>query len=123
MPTTYLKRVDFDALVYTHHQLEYLVEEYGADRILMGTDYPADMGEIDPVGMIEGCPGLDEAERKATRDALLWPRTTGASGGASSGFSRVAGWHSPPAPPCCGSSPARSSAPTAGASPSTRRCG
>jgi aminocarboxymuconate-semialdehyde decarboxylase len=65
MPTTYLKRVYFDALVYTHHQLEYLVEEYGADHILMGTDYPADMGEVDPVGMIEGCPGLDDAERKA----------------------------------------------------------
>ena len=56
MPTTYLKRVYFDALVYTHHQLEYLVEEYGADHILMGTDYPADMGEVDPVGMIEGAP-------------------------------------------------------------------
>ena len=65
MPTTYLKRVYFDALVYTHHQLEYLVEEYGADHILMGTDYPADMGEIDPVGMIEACTGLDDAERKA----------------------------------------------------------
>jgi aminocarboxymuconate-semialdehyde decarboxylase len=65
MPTTYLKRVYFDALVYTHHQLEYLVEEYGADHILMGTDYPADMGETDPVGMIEACTGLDDAERKA----------------------------------------------------------
>src|SRR5271154_2742336 len=51
MPSTYLKRCYFDALVYTHHQLDYLVEEYGADHILMGTDYPADMGEIDPVGM------------------------------------------------------------------------
>jgi aminocarboxymuconate-semialdehyde decarboxylase len=65
MPTTYLKRVYFDALVYTHHQLRYLVEEYGADHILMGTDYPADMGEIDPVGMIEACAGLDDAERGA----------------------------------------------------------
>jgi aminocarboxymuconate-semialdehyde decarboxylase len=65
MPTTYLKRVYFDALVYTHHQLEYLVEEYGADHILMGTDYPADLGEVDPIGMIEGTPGLDDAERRA----------------------------------------------------------
>ncbi|MBO0739103.1 MAG: amidohydrolase [Alphaproteobacteria bacterium] len=65
MPTTYLKRVYFDALVYTHHQLEYLVGEYGADHILMGTDYPADMGEVDPIGMIEGAPGLDDAERRA----------------------------------------------------------
>ncbi|MGH7028904.1 MAG: amidohydrolase family protein, partial [Stellaceae bacterium] len=65
MPTTYLKRLYFDALVYTRHQLEYLVEEYGADHILMGTDYPADMGEIDPVGMIENCDGLDDSERRA----------------------------------------------------------
>ena len=65
MPTTYLKRVYFDALVYTHHQLEYLVEQYGADHILMGTDYPADMGEVDPIGMIEATPGLDDIERRA----------------------------------------------------------
>ena len=65
MPTTYLKRVYFDALVYTHHQLDYLVEQYGADHILMGTDYPADMGEVDPIGMIEGTPGLDDCERRA----------------------------------------------------------
>jgi aminocarboxymuconate-semialdehyde decarboxylase len=65
MPSTYLRRCYFDALVYTGHQLEFLVEEYGADHILMGTDYPADMGETDPLGMIEGCPGLDDAERRA----------------------------------------------------------
>jgi len=53
MPTTYLKRLYFDALVYTHHQLQYLVDEYGADHILIGTDYPADMGEVDPIGFIE----------------------------------------------------------------------
>jgi len=65
MPTTYLKRLYFDSLVYTHHQLEYLVAEYGADHILVGTDYPADMGETDPVGFIEGARGLDDAARRA----------------------------------------------------------
>jgi len=65
MPTTYLKRLYFDALVYTHHQLQYLVEEYGADHILVGTDYPADMGEVDPIGFIEGAKSLDDNERRA----------------------------------------------------------
>jgi len=65
MPTTYLKRVYFDALVHTYHQLDYLVDQYGADHILMGTDYPADMSEIDPIGMIESTPGLDDVERRA----------------------------------------------------------
>ena len=32
----------------------------------MGTDYPADMGEIDPIGFIEGAPGSSAEER--TRD-------------------------------------------------------
>jgi aminocarboxymuconate-semialdehyde decarboxylase len=31
----------------------------------MGTDYPADMGEVDPIGMIESTPGLDDVERRA----------------------------------------------------------
>jgi aminocarboxymuconate-semialdehyde decarboxylase len=65
MPTTYLKRLYFDTIVYTRHQLEYLVAQYGAEHVLMGTDYPADMGEIDPVGFVESAKGLDEAERRA----------------------------------------------------------
>ncbi|MBV8888808.1 MAG: amidohydrolase [Alphaproteobacteria bacterium] len=65
MPTTYLKRLYFDALVYTHHQLHHLVEEYGADHVLIGTDYPADMGETDPIGFVESAPALDDAERRA----------------------------------------------------------
>jgi aminocarboxymuconate-semialdehyde decarboxylase len=65
MPSVYLKRLYFDSLVYTHHQLQFLVEEYGVDHILVGTDYPADMGEIDPVGFIEMAPFLDDTERRA----------------------------------------------------------
>jgi aminocarboxymuconate-semialdehyde decarboxylase len=65
MPTAYLKRLYFDTIVYTNHQLEYLVEQFGADHILMGTDYPADMGEIDPIGFVEGAKGLDDIERRA----------------------------------------------------------
>ena len=62
---TYLKRLYFDTIVFTHHQLEYLVDQYGADHVLMGTDYPADMGEVDPIGFVEGAAGLDDAERRA----------------------------------------------------------
>src|SRR5580704_13285419 len=65
MPTTYLKRLYFDTIVYTHHQLEYLVEQFGADHVLMGTDYPADMGEVDPVGFVESAKNLDDTERRA----------------------------------------------------------
>ena len=33
--------------------------------MMMGTDYPADMGEVDPIGFIEGAAGLNAEERTA----------------------------------------------------------
>ena len=59
-PTTYLKRLYFDSVVFTPHQLQELVRLYGADRIVMGTDYPFDMGDYDPVGHVCGA-GVDAA--------------------------------------------------------------
>ena len=61
-PTTYLKRFYLDAIVFTPHQLKYLVDLYGADRIVIGTDYPYDMGEYDPVGHILDTDGLSESQ-------------------------------------------------------------
>jgi aminocarboxymuconate-semialdehyde decarboxylase len=53
-PTTYLKRVYVDSVVFTPHQLEYLVRVFGADHIVMGTDYPFDMADYDPIGHVCG---------------------------------------------------------------------
>jgi aminocarboxymuconate-semialdehyde decarboxylase len=58
-PTTYLKKIYFDSVVFTPHQLAELVRLYGVDRILMGTDYPFDMADYDPVGHVAGVPGFD----------------------------------------------------------------
>lgn len=58
-PSTYLKRVYVDAIVFTPHQLEALVALLGAGHVLMGTDYPYDMGEYDPIGHLAG---LDAAQ-------------------------------------------------------------
>lgn len=48
-PTNYLKKVWIDSVVFTDHQLEYLVKLYGADKVIMGSDYPFDMADYDPV--------------------------------------------------------------------------
>jgi aminocarboxymuconate-semialdehyde decarboxylase len=32
--------------------------------VLIGTDYPYDMGETNPIGFVEGAPALSDAERK-----------------------------------------------------------
>ena len=59
-PTRYLRKIYFDTIVFTPHQLEYLVRVFGADHILMGTDYPFDMGEYDPIGHIAEVKSFDK---------------------------------------------------------------
>jgi len=51
-PTSYLKQVYVDTVVFTPHQLRHLVEVFGADHVLLGTDWPFDMMEYDPVGHV-----------------------------------------------------------------------
>jgi aminocarboxymuconate-semialdehyde decarboxylase len=51
-PSFYLKKIYFDTIVFTAHQLEAMVKLFGVDQILLGTDYPYDMGEYDPIGHI-----------------------------------------------------------------------
>ena len=49
-PTHYLKKnVYFDTVVFTPIQLEALVKTFGADRVVLGTDYPFDMADFDPI--------------------------------------------------------------------------
>jgi aminocarboxymuconate-semialdehyde decarboxylase len=49
-PTHYLKKnVYFDTVVFSHVQLEMLVKTYGADHVVLGTDYPFDMADFDPI--------------------------------------------------------------------------
>ncbi len=64
-PTEYLKKVYFDTIVFTPHQLEYLVKVYGVDHILMGTDFPFDMADSDPLGHICAVESFDAATRAA----------------------------------------------------------
>lgn len=61
-PSTYLKEVYFDSIVFGDG-LDYLVDRVGADHILMGTDYPYDMGEKDPVGRVARVGNATQAEK------------------------------------------------------------
>lgn len=64
-PSYYLKKIYFDTIVFTPHQLEALVKQFGADHVLLGTDYPYDMGEYDPLGHVASVTSLTDAERVA----------------------------------------------------------
>ena len=64
-PSEDLKRLYFDTMVFEPDQLEYLIKKFGSDHILLGTDYPYDMGDDDPLGLLGRVPGLDEAAHAA----------------------------------------------------------
>lgn len=61
-PSEYLSRFYFDTMVFEPDQLGFLIRKYGADHILLGTDYPYDMGEDDPLGLIHRVEGLEDED-------------------------------------------------------------
>jgi aminocarboxymuconate-semialdehyde decarboxylase len=60
-PSSYLKKIYVDTVVFTPEQLAALVTTFGADHVLMGTDYPYDMGEYDPLQHLAATASLDAA--------------------------------------------------------------
>lgn len=60
-PSEYLKHVNFDIITHSKPALEYLVQTFGPDHVMLGTDYPFDMGVVDPVGLIESIESTDAA--------------------------------------------------------------
>jgi aminocarboxymuconate-semialdehyde decarboxylase len=51
-PSSYLRRLYFDSLVHDPHVLRELIRVVGPDRVLLGSDFPFDMGTEDPVGAL-----------------------------------------------------------------------
>jgi aminocarboxymuconate-semialdehyde decarboxylase len=64
-PSFYLKKIYLDTIVFTPDQLEALVKLFGVEKILLGTDYPYDMGEYDPIGHIASVASFSDADRAA----------------------------------------------------------
>lgn len=62
LPSDYLAKLYFDTTVFDPQMVEHLVDRYGADHVLLGTDYPFDMGSTDPLGFISAA-RLSAADR------------------------------------------------------------
>jgi predicted TIM-barrel fold metal-dependent hydrolase len=63
-PSAYTGRFHVDSAVFDPAALRLLVHVMGADRVMLGTDYPFPLGEREPGGLIRTCPGLTDAERQ-----------------------------------------------------------
>ncbi|MGZ5127756.1 MAG: amidohydrolase family protein, partial [Burkholderiales bacterium] len=64
-PSYYMKKIYYDTMVFDQKQLEHLVNLWGADHVLIGTDYPYDMGYYKPVEFVNGTKSLTRSEREA----------------------------------------------------------
>jgi aminocarboxymuconate-semialdehyde decarboxylase len=62
-PTSYLKRMYYDSLVFTPEALRHLAAEVGVDRIMMGTDYPYPWVQA-PIDHILETATLSDAEKE-----------------------------------------------------------
>lgn len=64
-PSHYAKSFYFDSLNYDPLNLLLLVERFGHEKIVMGTDYPFLLQEIPPGGVIRETSGLTDEQKKA----------------------------------------------------------
>lgn len=65
-PSEYLRFFWYDSCVYNTDILEHLVEKVGADRVILGSDFP--VGEEEPVEFVNKCVGLSAADK----DKIIW---------------------------------------------------
>ena len=55
-PREYLGKFWLDSLVHEPAMLDYLIKLVGAEKVVLGTDYPFPLGELEPGKMIESMP-------------------------------------------------------------------
>lgn len=72
-PSSYLEKLYFDSLVHSPAELRALVAAAGPGQVLLGSDYPFDMGSDLPVDEVQaaGLPAADEARVLAGNAAAL----------------------------------------------------
>lgn len=67
-PSHYLSRLHFDSVVYSARELRRLIDDFGAEHVLLGTDYPYDMAEADPVGHLAAA--IDAGDTETAKAVL-----------------------------------------------------
>jgi aminocarboxymuconate-semialdehyde decarboxylase len=67
-PSAYLRSFYYDCLTQSEPALRYLIDTVGADRVVMGTDWPADMCTDWPVSNLLEMNSLTQEEK----DLILW---------------------------------------------------
>ena len=75
-PSEYLRSFYYDCLTHSEPSLRYLIDTVGADRVVLGTDWPADMMLDWPVSWVLRMNSLTQEEK----DLILWKNLEGLLG-------------------------------------------
>jgi aminocarboxymuconate-semialdehyde decarboxylase len=67
-PSNYLNRFYYDCLTHSEAALRMLIDMVGIDRVVFGTDWPADMCIDWPVSWVLSLQSLTQEEK----EAILW---------------------------------------------------
>jgi aminocarboxymuconate-semialdehyde decarboxylase len=62
-PSAYLEQIYADSLIHDGRALRFLLDRFGADHVVLGSDYPFDMGCEAPVDAVRDLGLAPEAER------------------------------------------------------------
>ena len=62
-PSSYLAKMYFDTITFDAEMLRHMIKKYGPEHVLLGSDYPYDMAEDDPLELIGSVRGLTADER------------------------------------------------------------
>jgi len=62
-PSRYLRRLYYDCITWSGPALRFLIDTVGADRVVLGSDFPYDMGPDDPVAWLESLDEITSEEK------------------------------------------------------------
>jgi aminocarboxymuconate-semialdehyde decarboxylase len=72
-PREYIRQIYYDSLVHSPQMLDFLIEFAGADKIMLGTDYPFPLGEEIAGNLIESMNYDEDTKAKLShKTALEW---------------------------------------------------
>jgi aminocarboxymuconate-semialdehyde decarboxylase len=67
-PSTYQRRLYYDCVVGSEPALRFLLDQVGADRVVLGSDWPFVRWDPSPVAWVKGLASLSQGEK----DKILW---------------------------------------------------
>ena len=73
-PSAYMENFYFDTILHDAPSLEYMISKVGASHVVLGSDYPFDMGYPDPVGVVTSLklpPDAEEAILSANAERIF----------------------------------------------------